>query len=219
MTNNPVVDETAQTAPDLATIMRTLGQIARAVWPRGRMPIAIQVNLLARPDRGLKFLVSHSDFKNGEIDVITQLLDKVPATFDLPADGLSEQHQLSFWAGFEMDQIPVDHRIEVLDWREGTLRIHRLDGTTEETALIAISGVLHARGLDAVEAARRASIVACAGHHAVTSEDRAYTGVVVNPIKENRAAHGNITRVETCSCGAVRQININQEHHEQGRWR
>lgn len=35
---------------------------------------------------------------------------------------------------------------------------------------------------------------------------------------ENRLAHGGICRVETCSCGAVRRINVNHQHEEYGPW-
>lgn len=100
--------DVAADVPDLADIMHTLGQIARAVWPRGRMPTAIQVNLLARPDRGLDLMVRHDDFANGDIDKIIQLLDKVPDNFELPADGLSEQLQLAFWAGYESDETSTE---------------------------------------------------------------------------------------------------------------
>ena len=34
----------------------------------------------------------------------------------------------------------------------------------------------------------------------------------------NPAAHGNITRQETCRCGAVRWLNINGNHREAGNW-
>ena len=34
----------------------------------------------------------------------------------------------------------------------------------------------------------------------------------------NLAAHGGITRVETCGCGAVRKLNINGQHIEAGEW-
>lgn len=56
-------------------------------------------------------------------------------------------------------------------------------------------------------------------HRAVRSADYAFTCPVSHPVDgENRAAHGNITRVETCSCCAVRRININQTHEEVGQW-
>lgn len=54
-------------------------------------------------------------------------------------------------------------------------------------------------------------------HKAVKTEDFGFTGPV-SP-NENRAAHGNICRVETCACGANRKTNINQQHEECGEWK
>jgi hypothetical protein len=113
----------------------------------------------------------------------------------------------------------TNDQIEVLDWREATVRIHHPDGTAEETALVAISGGLHTRALEAVEAARRASIMACRAHYAASVMERRYTGPIANAVRINEAAHGNITRVETCTCGAVREINVNDTHQERGRFR
>jgi len=53
-------------------------------------------------------------------------------------------------------------------------------------------------------------------HRAKSSEDRAFSGPVADP--ENRAAHGNICSVDTCSCGATRSANVNGRHVEQGKW-
>ena len=36
---------------------------------------------------------------------------------------------------------------------------------------------------------------------------------------ENRAAHGNICRIERCACGAIRRTNINGQHAERGEWK
>ena len=35
---------------------------------------------------------------------------------------------------------------------------------------------------------------------------------------ETPAAHGNICRVETCACGAVRRVNVNFTARETGPW-
>lgn len=53
-------------------------------------------------------------------------------------------------------------------------------------------------------------------HRPKVSEDRCYAGPVARP--ENRAAHGNIVRVDVCACGAVRRTNINGRHVERGPW-
>jgi len=31
-------------------------------------------------------------------------------------------------------------------------------------------------------------------------------------------SHGNITRIETCTCGAIRKTNINGQHIERSAW-
>ena len=36
---------------------------------------------------------------------------------------------------------------------------------------------------------------------------------------ENRAAHGGVCIVETCSCGATRMTNRNGRHQEVGAWK
>lgn len=55
-------------------------------------------------------------------------------------------------------------------------------------------------------------------HRPKTSVDRPYTRCV-NPERCTTEAHGNITRVDTCSCGATREQNINQSYIERGTWR
>lgn len=49
------------------------------------------------------------------------------------------------------------------------------------------------------------------------TETRCYSGSV-NPWHENRAAHGGVTLHEECSCGAVRAVNSNGRHAENGEW-
>lgn len=53
-------------------------------------------------------------------------------------------------------------------------------------------------------------------HRVKFSEDWGFTGPV--KAKQNPAAHGNICRVDKCSCGAVRRTNINGRHIERGEW-
>jgi hypothetical protein len=53
-------------------------------------------------------------------------------------------------------------------------------------------------------------------HRAKSSKQRCFTGPVAQ--KQNPAAHGGFTRHETCSCGAVRRVNVNGLHIERGRW-
>jgi hypothetical protein len=55
-------------------------------------------------------------------------------------------------------------------------------------------------------------------HAAVSSRDVIFTQSRNPDEKQNRAAHGNITRVDTCACGAVRRTHINQHHIEREAW-
>ena len=68
----------------------------------------------------------------------------------------------------------------------------------------------------------RERIAACPGHVAVTeSEPRSFSHSVARPpfTHENPAAHGNIWFVETCRCGAIRDVLQNQRHTEVSPWR
>lgn len=54
-------------------------------------------------------------------------------------------------------------------------------------------------------------------HRAKTSVERPYTGPV-RPSRRNPMADGNVTRVETCSCGHRRLVNVNGRHREASEW-
>jgi len=54
-------------------------------------------------------------------------------------------------------------------------------------------------------------------HTVSSSRDVCYSAPVAGA-RENRAAHGCICVVEKCSCGAIREANVNGRHVEQGRW-
>lgn len=41
----------------------------------------------------------------------------------------------------------------------------------------------------------------------------------VNPTSPNRAAHGGVRYVQTCKCGATRELLCNWGQHEYGPWR
>jgi len=43
-------------------------------------------------------------------------------------------------------------------------------------------------------------------------------GWCVQPWRCVEGAHGNVTRIDVCRCGAQRQTNINQNHVERGSW-
>lgn len=40
----------------------------------------------------------------------------------------------------------------------------------------------------------------------------------VNPTRPNPAAHGGVRYVQTCGCGATREVLYNQAHYEYGPW-
>lgn len=67
------------------------------------------------------------------------------------------------------------------------------------------------------ERQRRGSIARCPEHRPeFSSEARRFTGPVGRD--ENPIAHGGITLVELCRCGAVRQSNQNGLHREVSPW-
>jgi len=73
-----------------------------------------------------------------------------------------------------------------------------------------------------LRAATRARVAGCSGHVVISEgQDYGFTApVAVAPYtEENPAAHGNISRTQTCRCGAERQILINGRHHEVSPWR
>jgi len=55
-------------------------------------------------------------------------------------------------------------------------------------------------------------------HAAVSTTERPFSECV-RPYACGGAAHGGITLIETCSCGASRSVNVNGRHGESGPWR
>jgi hypothetical protein len=56
-------------------------------------------------------------------------------------------------------------------------------------------------------------------HRAATSGPAsAYLGPVRRAVRQNRQAHGGVTYVETCACGAAKVVNRNGRHAEHGPW-
>lgn len=68
------------------------------------------------------------------------------------------------------------------------------------------------------EALRR--MESCPGHAAISESDEPFVScAAVEPYTScGPAAHGGVTVVETCSCGARRRINVNGRHVENGTW-
>jgi hypothetical protein len=57
----------------------------------------------------------------------------------------------------------------------------------------------------------------CAGHSAdSTSDARPFAGPVGR--NQNPMAHGGCSYIETCRCGALRTVNVNGCHSEEGGW-
>lgn len=54
-------------------------------------------------------------------------------------------------------------------------------------------------------------------HRAKTTITRCFSGPVSG--RQNPAAHGNVCRIDTCSCGATRATNVNGNHVERGDWK
>lgn len=59
---------------------------------------------------------------------------------------------------------------------------------------------------------------ACAGHSALRTITRCFSGPVARGEDQNPAAHGNICDEEMCRCGARRKVLINGRHTETGDW-
>lgn len=118
------------------------------------------------------------------------------------------------------------------DWRAETVRVSgpgigaparitlaelRRAAQQEDREYAAIYADLAHRAYEAIEAARTEEVRRCSGHRAISEQVYCFSGPIVSA-EENRAAHGNICRVEECRCGARRLANINQHHIEQGLW-
>lgn len=122
----------------------------------------------------------------------------------------------------------TDFVITDADFRSGRLTILDPDGKTWHVTLHELASAahgdpacrgfyraLHTRAIREIEAARKASISRCRRHTAAASQDRPYDGTTRD---DNRAADGNITRVQSCACGAERRQNINGHHVAADRW-
>lgn len=58
-------------------------------------------------------------------------------------------------------------------------------------------------------------------HHMPIKKERRVVPyqVCTNELNCDEAAHGNITEIDHCRCGAVRRTNINQHYRESSGWR
>lgn len=50
------------------------------------------------------------------------------------------------------------------------------------------------------------------------TRERPFSGPARGASKQNPKAHGGFTVVETCGCGAMREINVNRTWVERGAW-
>lgn len=108
-----------------------------------------------------------------------------------------------------------DCRFDVIDWREGILKLHKPDGTSEDTIMIALSGPLHQQATAAVAVARSASIAACEFHQATESYARMCSGPDAGAVVDANTP-GHVKRVDLCQCGAQRVTYITASHRKQG---
>lgn len=110
----------------------------------------------------------------------------------------------------------VDYRIDVIDWREGVLKLHRPDGTSENTIMMALSGPLHQQATAAVAAARASIAPPCGkSHHATKSYAMLASGPDAGTVVDIHTP-GNIQRIDLCQCGARRVTYITASHRKQG---
>lgn len=55
-------------------------------------------------------------------------------------------------------------------------------------------------------------------HKAKSKKTTPFFGPVSGTRKQNPAAHGNVTVIAKCRCGAERSTNVNGPHVERGQW-
>jgi hypothetical protein len=55
-------------------------------------------------------------------------------------------------------------------------------------------------------------------HRPVRREIRGFVGPIEGARRQDRRAHGNVTFVWHCKCGATKKANINGQWAEVGRW-
>jgi len=126
----------------------------------------------------------------------------------------------------EVRLVGVDEDVVTIEVRG---RLHRLPwallrrcAAQDDREVGAAYGRVLTAARDVVRARRNVDAEAvslqCA-HRAETWATRPFEGPVYKPVGDERpAAHGNVTLVETCRCGAERRTNVNGRHAEQGSW-
>lgn len=104
-----------------------------------------------------------------------------------------------------------DDHATIISWQD-------LDAaaTQADVDLAAIYAQIRASARNLLIAQERAAVDACSEHRAAQSFDRGFRHAV--SVDENPAAHGGITTVETCRCGAQRLHNSNNGRVESGDW-
>lgn len=55
-------------------------------------------------------------------------------------------------------------------------------------------------------------------HKASTSRTTAFLGPVGPAEDQDPCAHGGISYLQRCACGATRRVNVNGSHIEMGEW-
>jgi hypothetical protein len=89
--------------------------------------------------------------------------------------------------------------------------------TQADASLAALYSHMRTTARNLLAAQERKAVAKCSGHAAVRSFERAFRHTV-SVDDEDPRAHGNVTKVEVCRCGANRLTNMNQGYVESGDW-
>ncbi len=116
------------------------------------------------------------------------------------------------WPSGHVDQMTLAHLVRVAEHAEAQGDVlapgKRVLATRAETVV--------RDGLRARDTARRMLIDRCQ-HSVLTTRDEPFIGSVSATDSDERA-HGGITEVDVCRCGAERRANVNGRWVEQGTW-
>lgn len=89
--------------------------------------------------------------------------------------------------------------------------------TQDDASLAAMYSHMRSTARNLLVAQERKAVAECSGHVAGRSFERGFRHTV-NVDNEDPRAHGGVTQVEVCRCGATRLANLNQGYVESGDW-
>lgn len=84
----------------IETTMYTLGQLARAIWPKGDAPAALVDLLLTQPATGLAQVLKSAAAKRADTEQIEALIARLPADIADPPHGVRIEDQGPYWTGY-----------------------------------------------------------------------------------------------------------------------